>query len=206
MLRKYLDAEIDSNEGSRKTANQLKRLWLSSDDSHLFLREKALLALNEKYSDHLNVFHLGMAMNVYPIFRETCQMIGRLNRLQGIITRKDIQARVGEKYNNTASVPRIVDRLIQTLVDWNLLQVENKKLSLKEVVISSHLPVTWFATAILIARPEKSITLQDLEGVPEKLGVKLRNTREAINRCEWLTINRNSWNQELVCLLSGKNK
>lgn len=201
LLRMYLDAEIKSREVSRKTANQLKRLWLTSDDTYSFLREKAELVINERYYNHLNVFHLAMAMNVFPVFKETCQMIGRLNRIQGEVTRKDIQARVGEKYGNTASMPRIVDRLIQTLTDWKLIQIESKKISLKEIVISSPMPVAWFATAILIARPERRITIQDLESVPEKLGVQIKNTREAIGQCKWLAITRNFGNQELISLL-----
>ncbi len=120
-LKEWLSIRIAGKDSIRKTANVLARLWLATDADAMYFRTKALeLVPDSSPKDHV-LFHWGMAVLMFPFFRDTCIQIGRLGALQTTITRKAIRARILEKYSNQSTIPRSVDRIFQTLLDWELL-------------------------------------------------------------------------------------
>jgi len=199
-LREYLESQMLGQVSTRKTTDQLYRLWLYSSDPYQTLREMTRSLL--KPIDHAQtaVLHLGMAINVFPIYRETVRVIGTLERLADQISTKAISARVIEKFPTTTSIPRTVNRVLQTLDDWHFIEVNQGLVVVKEILLVDPKLVNWYILAILRATEQNEITLQELETCPLKLGINLSHPRSVVNSSEDLFFGRKQMGLEVVRL------
>jgi hypothetical protein len=167
-LKDRLSSSISGEVSIRKTANVLARLWLEPNkDFDRFRSQATNLALVTKRSDYI-FFHWGMALLVFPFFRETATQIGRLSALQNTINRKAIHSRVAEKYSNQGTVPRSVDRILQSLIDWQLLV----KIKQQEFAISPHKSTDpnakrWLLEATTYSLSNKRVLVDDFYRLPE---------------------------------------
>jgi len=166
-LKSWLSLRVSGKDAARKTANVLTRLWLDTNPDVLYFRGGAQkISLGIKKSD-LVVFHWGIALVTFPFFYETCTQLGRLFALQPIITRQEIQVRMAEKYSNQGTVPRSVDRVIQSLVDWGLLERPSyQELSKKHYQSLDTLLKKWLLEIVVYAVPHKRISVQGLYKLP----------------------------------------
>lgn len=199
-LKSYLQREIPGIDSSRKTANQLKRLWLNDQDEYQGLREGVAEILNHTPESIHPVFHLGMAMNVFPIFNETCIRIGELSGVQGVFENKSLINRVSSHFLNPSSIPRIVTRVVQTLVDWKFLETSKGIIRLHEVIINQKETCNWFIQALLISNTRREVTLRALVIMLENLGVRIPDIRRHIQQSQGFVVHRNAFGDESISL------
>lgn len=197
-LHNYLENQMVGQVSTRKTANQLERLWLQSDDSYETLRNLALSILNPINAAQMPVLHLGMAINVFPIYKETVRVIGTLERITDKIPTKSISTRVMEKFPTTSSIPRSVTRVLQTLNDWHLVEFSEGKVVIRELHLQDPKIVNWFILALLKATGQNESTLSELENCPFKLGIIFAHPRSVINESDGLILSRNHLGAEVV--------
>lgn len=197
-LKTYLFGEIAGGVTASKTAGQLKRLWLARDDECLKLRSEALEIARGSISQNHAILHFGMALNVFPIFREICVRMGEVCRVQQETTTRMIINRVSVKYLSPNFVPQVVRRTTQTLVEWGLVERDKKKLRLRERSIEDHETGMWFVRALIAAERRQAIPLKELSLVPEKLGVTIHDVRQIILQSNQLTLRRNAAGEEMV--------
>ncbi len=200
LLRNWLSFEIVGKEACRKTANQLKRLWLNPSDEFQALRE---WAEKEKLADHLPnriILHYGMAINVFPIFQDVCMNIGKLISLQGQCKSSEVKNRIIEKYGNPESINRIVDRVIQTLLDWGLIVNNQNVIETKHIQISDYPINEWLFSAILYSSSRKQMAFSDLVNSPLRLTISTLNARLVIGNSTLMHIQRQDSNHERVYL------
>ena len=200
-LRSFLDAETIGEETSRKTSNHLKRLWLNEDDQYQPLRLAALELSISTHPKFLPILHMGLALNVFPIYHETLRAIGTLQRVITPVPKSAVGERVLENFGNTSSVPRAVARIIQTLEDWGFIEVELKSINIKRIELQDRQLAAWLITALVLANKGNGIVLSDLPLLPDKLGVQLPNPREIVRESENLVINRNLQGLEVVTII-----
>jgi hypothetical protein len=200
-LKIYLASEISGSVTSRKTGNQLKRLWLTSSDRNQDLRDLAKTILVNHPATQQSIFHIGMAINVFPVFRETCNQLGVLSRIQGAVPLPIVSSRVAEAYASPKSMQRVVARIIQTLIDWQLLSKDDGSLKLHQMTLKNNEVQSWFVLALLKARNVNSILITDLEYLPEKLGVSFGNIRSAASSSPQIQLGRSSSGLELISIL-----
>jgi hypothetical protein len=200
-LRAYLDSEIEGDVTSRKTSNHLKSLWLTKDDPYQPLRLAALSIPHASHPKFLPFLHLGVAMNVFPIYRETLRAIGTLDRVINPIPKQAVVERVLENFGNTSSIPRAVARIIQTLEDWGFIEIEPKSLMLKRIELKEQKTAAWLITALVMANNGNGIIFSELPILPEKLGIQLPNPREVVRESENLVINRNLQGLEVITVI-----
>lgn len=198
ILREYLGSQMLGKVSTRKTADQLNRLWLYSDDPYQSLREMTRSLLKPIYHAQTAVLHLGMAMNVFPVYRETVRVIGTLERLTDQISNKAIATRVIENFPTTTSIPRTVNRVLQTLDDWHFIELYQGFVVVKEILLLDPKLVNWFIIALLRATEQSEITLQELDTYPFKLGINFSHPRSVINGSEDLFFGRNQMGIEVV--------
>lgn len=187
VLREYLETQMVGQESIRKTANQLNRLWLDSGDPYISLRNMTRSLSHPINASQVVVLHLGMAINVFPIYRETARVIGTLERITDQISIKSITSRVIEKFPTTSSIPRTVSRVLQTLTDWRFIEVAEGNVTIRELPIQNPKLVNWYIFALLKATQQHEITLSDLEICPLKLGINFAHPRRAITVSEEMT-------------------
>ena len=202
-LKSYLDREIIGKESSRKTANQLKRLWLNENDGTEFLRKKAREILKIQPNLDRAFFHLGMALNAYPIFKETCRKAGELSEIQTSLTNKIIIDRVNETYLNPSSIPRIVSRVIQTLENWGFFRsMGGNTINMEENLIENPASGSWLIEALMLSRTRTEISLREIEQAPEKMGIRFVGIRNIVNTDSSLSIRRNLTGEEVIIINS----
>lgn len=200
VLKEYLQSIIPGKESARKTGNQLKRLWLMKMDEEDFLRNSAKeLLLKHQMTDN-TIFNLGMALNVFPIFKETCRRVGELSKLQTEINKQTVVDRVIENFVNPTSIPRIIARVLQTLVDWGLVEDHQNKIHLKDLEIKDQHVSGWFVLALLKMNSKFEIPLNDLVCLPEKLGISLPDIRAHLHASTNLSIRRGLTGEEIVTI------
>jgi len=199
-LREYLESQMLGQVSTRKTTDQLSRLWLYSGDPYQTLREMTLSLSKPIDNNQTVVLHLGMAINVFPIYRETVRVIGTLERLTDQISTKAISTRVIEKFPTTTSIPRTVNRVLQTLEDWHFIELNQGLVVVKEILLLDPKLVNWYILAILQATEQNEITMQELDTCPFKLGINFSHPRNVVNGSEGLFFGRNQIGVEVVRL------
>ena len=206
ILREYLASQMLGKVSIRKTANQLNRLWLYADDPYQSLREMTRSLL--KPIDHAQtaVLHLGIAMNVFPIYRETVRVIGTLERLSDQISVKAISTRVIEIFPTTTSIPRTVNRVLQTLDDWHFIELTQGLLVVKDILLPDPHLVNWYILATLRATEQNEITMQELDTCPFKLGINFSHPRNAVNDSEDLYFGRDQMGLEVIRIKTPHSK
>ncbi len=200
ILREYLEGQMIGQVSTRKTTDQLYRLWLYSSDPYQTLREMTRSFIKPIDHAQMAVLHLGMAINVFPVYYETIRVIGTLERLTDQISTKAISARVIEKFPTTTSIPRSVNRVLQTLEDWHFIELFQGNVVIKEILLPDPRLVNWFILAILRATEQNEITLQELETCPLKLGINFSHPRSVVIDSEDLSFGRNQIGVEVVRL------
>ena len=197
-LHDYLENQMVGQVSTRKTANQLDRLWLSSNDPYTNLRDMTASFSHPKDIAQMPVLHLGMAINVFPIYRETVRVIGTLERITDQISTKAISVRLVEKFPTTSSIPRTVDRVLQTLKDWGFVEIAEGSVTVRDVLLQDPKLVNWFILALLKATGQNEIILSELEICPFKLGINFIHPRSVVTESEELNLSRNHLGAEVV--------
>jgi len=199
-LKDWLSLNISGKDSVRKTANVLARLWLDPNtDIDYFRGEAVRLALDSKRSDYI-FFHWGMALLVFPFFRESCIQIGRLSALQTIINRQAIHSRVAEKYSNQGTIPRSIDRIFQTLIDWKLLV----KIKQQEYAICPHKSADtnvkkWLLEAVTFSLPSKRVILNDFYRLPELFPFEINGeVQQIVQSSLHVRLERDGHNSEYI--------
>lgn len=120
-LRTWLDERISGKDSARKTMNVLANLWFTEYEQTHALREQGLNLARSEIEISPVVYHWGMCLANFPLFWQTAYTIGRLIRLQTAFHKAEIKARIGELYPNQVTVNRSVERILQSLEEWNIL-------------------------------------------------------------------------------------
>jgi hypothetical protein len=199
-LSEYLDTVTKGVETSRKTSNHLKRLWLTKDDDYQLLRLETLKLPVSSYPELLPILHLGLSMNIFPIYRETQKAIGMLDRIINPIPKQSVVDRVLETFGNTSSIPRAVARVLQTLEDWGFISNKENYVSIIDIDLQDNQYAEWFIKALVSMNNSHGIAISDLPLIPEKLGIVLPNPREIIQRSEDLVTSHNLQGLEIITI------
>ncbi|MEI7847416.1 MAG: hypothetical protein WCK35_16570 [Chloroflexota bacterium] len=199
-LKEWMSVRVNGDTAARKTVNVLTRLWIDTIPDLALLKSNARLLYHDTYNDEKVIFHWGMALASFPLFRETVLQAGRLISLQGYFKRSEIHQRVMEHYSNQSTVLRSVNQIIQSLVNWQVLKLVDNSLrpSEKKSILTDKLQI-WLLEAILMAMPGHRILLNDIFRSPELFPFEfLGNHRNSINSSGLLTLERDGTNLEYV--------
>lgn len=199
-LKSWLSTKISGSDSIRKTANVLSRLWLSVDDENQYFKNEACrIAIDARKTDWV-IFHWGMALVTFPFFREVCFHAGRLLALQESITRRDLHIRLSEKYSNLGTVPRSIDRVLQSLVDWKLLdKITSQKLTVHHHRTSDILVKKWLLETIVFSAAQKRIPFSSFYKLPELFAFEYNgDVAQLVSNSSNLRIDRDGANIEYL--------
>lgn len=195
-LKEYLKREIKVVETARKTANQLKRLWLNNP--FLSLRVKTKENFQKENIVNNSLYHFGMAINVFPVFYTTCQKMGELSAIQDQFDTRMIIDRVARDFVSPNSIPRVVTRVIQTLIDWGFVSTHDSILTANKVAVTNTLTSLWLIDALFSTEKIDEITLSNLVTLPVKIGIDLGDIRKILAQSAPHTIRRNGAEEFII--------
>ncbi len=167
-LRDWLISAGVKGESARRTANLLTWLWFPKEENARALRDDALRLFPTLTLEEHRILHWGMAAFVFPTFRQTTRVCGRLLRLQSEFSRQDVVARILEQYSNQTTIKRSVERILQTITDWGLLRFSDGVYA-----SCSTLPVErpelsgWLVRSLLGSVPEREQLVADVVNASE---------------------------------------
>jgi len=162
-IKPYLIMKGIAPQSARRTANILSNWWFPKNQTGQYLKEKALRLLPSLSKSDRLILHWGMALNVFPLFRQTSRTIGALLRIQEEITNNEIITRIIGNYSNQVTIKRSVERLVQSFLDWKVLEKRsNKLIRSSPLIVSSSSLAEWLFQAVLLQHPNRFIPIQDL--------------------------------------------
>lgn len=150
-----LAGELPGVDARRKTANVLTRIWWRVPDEHLPLRDEALAQIKGCTSDERLMYHWGMCLLAYPIFRDVAATVGRLLRLQGTFRQAQVASRISAEWGNRSTLQTVVPRIVLSMVDWEVLLATEEKGTYQagtHMAIARQGMVSWLLTTVRTAR------------------------------------------------------
>ena len=122
-----LAGELPGVDARRKTANVLTRIWWRVPDEHLPLRDEALAQITGCTPEERLMYHWGVCLLAYPLFRDVAATVGRLLRLQGVVRQAQVVSRISAAWGNRSTLETAVPRVVRSFVDWGVLVVAAEK-------------------------------------------------------------------------------
>ena len=202
LIHKIAIASHASRNSRSKRVSILLRTWVLLPPSLQAFREAALELIRHLPSSQHLPLHYGMTLVAYPFFASVAENIGRLLRLQEDLTISQLQRRVSEALGQRDTVKEATRRVVRSLVDWGCLQQEQKSgtyaarapLRIQEPELTS-----WLLEALLIARKQTSLPIDQIESSPVLFPFALPPIRDAVSHLnKRLTLTRHGLDQEIL--------
>lgn len=205
-LRVWLAEHIEGPAALKKTNSVLTAIWLRSNPDTEKLRDQALALLPGISIEERIVLHWGMALATYPLFRTTAGVMGRLLRLQGEFTTQDIRSRVLEEYGSIGTVPRAVNRIVQSVKDWGTVDYTDKRYVPSKQLKMNNQPLTvWLLEACVLTSSREHWGLTDLLQATELFPFDLSKMGHlAVRRSPRFVITREGLDREVVLLATQR--
>lgn len=130
-----LESELQAAGGGRaskiKNRTVLKGLWIEPRIGTAEFADRGVAIWNQRGDTSLVPLSWGMAITAYPFFGRVVETIGRLTGIQGECSSMEVHRRISEVYGQRETTTRAVNRIIQTLADWCVIEVPGKARTLR---------------------------------------------------------------------------
>jgi hypothetical protein len=105
----------------------LARLWLVKLDPVSGLRQRAQDLFPTVRSEERLALHWALLCAVYPFFQDAAYVTGRLLGLQGEVGLQQVQRRMTERWGDRPTLPRALQRVLRSMIEWGVLVETSKK-------------------------------------------------------------------------------
>ncbi len=206
-LDKHLKEELPGTESRAKSAGILLRIWSGIPRERVALRDRAVALLPRISGQERIWLHWGMTALAYPFFRDTAEVVGRLLALQDDFTTAQVQDRMLTTWGDRATSKEAAQKLITTLVDWEVLRSTKTKghfLLARKMTASIPDLQLWLLEALLGASAADEIEAQQLLRLPESFPFTLSIGIADLRRHDGFNIHRQGLNTDMVDLRKVK--
>jgi hypothetical protein len=180
-------------EARRKTIDVLVNIWLKSGSVSPSLYKSALDLLPEISEPKRVWLHYGLILIYYPFFRQCTAIIGQIARVRDTFTRQMVKERLAGEMGHFGDLNRSTERLMASLVDWNILTQQNKnenRLVVPSLNIEQSDVQRWLLACALFSHPAEELPFADLINLPELFPFRFSITLDDLRRNNQFTIQR----------------
>lgn len=158
-----------------KTITILMKVWVRPPNDLHSLNQEGLKLLSHLPREDQVAVHWGMIMTVYPFWGAVATQVGRLLRLQRMVSHTQIRRRIMEQYGQRPTVKDSVRRVLRSMVDWRVLQdaLTGEAQRKDGTYVAGHARaisqvelIAWLAEAFLHAHPNGPKTLRTVLEAP----------------------------------------
>ena len=202
-LDQHLKAELPGPESRAKNSGILLRIWSGIPANRIALRNRAMALLPRISGQERIWLHWGMTALAYPFFRDIAEIVGRLLALQDDFTTAQVQGRMLTTWGDRATSKEAAQKLITTLVDWEVLRSTKTKghfLLARKMTASIPDLQLWLLEALLAASAADEIEAQQLLRLPEAFPFSLSVSVADLRRHEGFNIHRQGLDMDMVAL------
>ena len=169
-LHAYLAESYPHYTARRKTITVLTRVWSRIPESDRPLRERAFVLLPTLNQTDRIWLHWGMCLLAYPFFRDVARTVGHSLRYYGSFSKQEIIQRMSETWGERATMPRAVQRVIESLNNWGVIAGCEQKGRYRCAVplsTSNKDVEIWLLKVALCANPHDSFPVDQVHTLPE---------------------------------------
>lgn len=202
-LDEYLRVDLPGKESRAKAAGIVLRIWSGIPVERFDLRNRAIELLPQLSGDERILLHWGMTALAYPFFRDTAEVIGRLQSLQDDFTTTQVQARMLTMWGDRATNTEAVQKLITSMVDWGVLRATERKghfLPAKKAATNIPDLQFWLLEALMTASAADEIESQKLLRLPESFPFSVSVGISDLRNYEGFIIHRQGLDMDMVAL------
>jgi hypothetical protein len=210
-LRTYLDEvlreELPGGASRAKSAGIALRIWGGVPADRVPLRERALEVLPTIGGGERLWLHWGMTALAYPFFRDVAGVVGRMLALQEDFTTAQVQERVLKTWGDRATTKEAAQKLLTTLVDWEVLRATKAKghfLAVNRRTTGSTALQLWLLEALLKASPSEEIEAQRLLRLPEAFPFSLSIAVSDLRGHDRLSLHRQGLDMDMVAMAPSR--
>ena len=210
-LRRFMDErlaeELPGAASRAKSVGISLKIWSGIPANRVPLRDRAV-ALLPKISGQERVWlHWGMTSLAYPFFRDTAEVVGRLLTLQDDFTTAQVQERLLKKWGDRATTKEAAQKLLHTLVDWEVMRSTKTKghFLLVARMSSASTPLQlWLLESLLTASSAEEVEAQQLLRLPEMFPFTLSIGLSDLRRHDGFHLHRQGLDMDMVALRPSK--
>lgn len=206
-LDEHLKEELPGKQSRAKSAGIILRIWSGVPPERVSLRDRAVAMLPRISGQERIWLHWGMTALAYPFFRDTVEVVGRLLALQDDFTTAHVQGRMLTTWGDRATSKEAAQKLITTLVDWEVLRSTKTKghfLLARKMTASIPELQLWLLEALLAASESDEIEAQQLLRLPESFPFTISVGVADLRRHEGFNIHRQGLDMDMVALRKVK--
>jgi len=173
-----LAGELPGVDARRKTANVLTRIWWRVPEEHVPLRDEALAQIKGCTPEERLMYHWGMCLLAYPIFRDVAATVGRLLRLQGVVRQAQVVSRISAEWGNRSTLETAVPRIVRSYVDWGVLVVAEEKGTYRagtQIALARRGMASWLLTTVRTVRAS-DLPAGELSSAPEVFAFRISSS------------------------------
>jgi hypothetical protein len=202
-LDNHLKDDVSGKESRAKTIGISLRIWNGIPATRIPLRDRAVAILPRISGQERIWLHWGMTALAYPFFRDVAEVVGRLLALQDDFTTAQVQGRMLATWGDRAASKQAAQKLITTLVDWEVLRSTNTKghfLLARKMTASTPDLQLWLLEALLGASAADEIEAQQFLRLPESFPFGLSIGVGDLRRHQGFNIHRQGLDMDIVSL------
>jgi hypothetical protein len=204
-LDKRLKEERPGTESRAKTSGIILRIWSGIPPERISLRDRAVALLPRISGQERIWLHWGMTTLAYPFFRDTAEVVGRLLALQDDFTTAQVQGRMLTTWGDRATSKEAAQKLITTLVDWEVLRAtKGHFLQARKIDASTPDLQLWLLEALLGASTAEEIEARQLLRLPESFPFTIEVGVADFRRYDAFNIHRQGLDMDMVALRKAK--
>ncbi|WP_195245437.1 hypothetical protein [Clostridium celatum] len=167
-LNEYLALYIASPTNLRKTREILLNIWIKVPEEYKYIRDLALKVFNSNKASNKLVAHWCMMVLIYPVFADTCSVIGKMQDKQYDITTNQIKGKVYSIWGERTTLLHSLDKIISTLKDLQVINcIKVGKFEVNNTLVSSKDAVVLIVATILEIKDKLYCSVADLNGAAE---------------------------------------
>lgn len=106
---------------AQKTVTVLTRIWHDVNPEVIFIRDMGLKLLSSLSNKERIALHWSMALAGDRFFGDVSSIVGRLLKLQGDLYNSQVTRRICEEWGERSTVKRAAQRVVKSMVQWQLL-------------------------------------------------------------------------------------
>ncbi len=155
--------DVPKNEERRKTIDVLTRIWIRIPSKLDSLRLDALNFYDDLDPNERIILHWGMLLLAYPFFRDIVFSIGSLLKIQNNFTSTQLRNRLVSNWGHRTTIIRAMDRIVQSLKNWNILIIDDKSLKPNsKMMIKNESLCLWFLECVFRTENSDSMLFEKL--------------------------------------------
>jgi hypothetical protein len=190
-----------ADEARRKTLTVLLHLWVNVPEEARALRDGAAKLLAEVESPQRVALHWGLALAMYPFFRDAADAAGRLLILQDQVSLAQLKRRLAERWGQRELVERALRHVVRSWVDWGVLRDSKQRgtyTATKSIDVSGPL-AAWMVEAVLVGAGVRSQAVAQIRKAPQLFPFGIEVSAHELRRAVRLEMHREA-DAELVAL------